>query len=408
MSATRQHVGKTSVSLALISGLSKRFDRVGFIKPVGQQSVLVPAADDPTDMISVDKDAALIKSHFHLEHLDYRDTSPVLIPPGYTKDYIDGHITLETQESLILESYRRIAKASHQIVLCEGTGHCAVGSIVHLSNAHVAALLHAKMVLVANGGLGNAYDELELNRNLCETHGVEIAGVIINKVKPEKFEQTKYYMTQLLEQRWNVPLLGLMPDRQFLGSPALADMERLLPGSKLVSGNDFRLRHYRVKDLNLVATSLSVFLNNLRRNPDRTLYVCHASRNDILLGFLMESQLQMHKIRQENSGRKWETAMVVTGCSDHPISTQVLEIVTSMPDAPPVLLCPQPTSVVVEAVYNFTPKLNMDDAHRVKTTVDHYEPCIDFDLLLERVGVPTSTPANATSGSGSNTLGSPP
>eukprot|EP00957_Ditylum_brightwellii_P186925 14234890-Ditylum_brightwellii.AAC.1 len=37
VAATKQHVGKTSVSLALVSGLKKRFGKVGFIKPVGQQ-----------------------------------------------------------------------------------------------------------------------------------------------------------------------------------------------------------------------------------------------------------------------------------------------------------------------------------------------------------------------------------
>jgi Mrp family chromosome partitioning ATPase len=37
IAATRQHVGKTTVSLAVLSGLTKRFDKVGFIKPVGQQ-----------------------------------------------------------------------------------------------------------------------------------------------------------------------------------------------------------------------------------------------------------------------------------------------------------------------------------------------------------------------------------
>jgi dethiobiotin synthetase len=382
VSATRQHVGKTSVCLALVSGLAKRFDnRVGFIKPVGQQSVQVQAENNSntTTTISVDKDAALIKQHFRLDHIDYQDTSPVLIPPGYTKDYIDGKITLQTQHEQICQAFERIDSKS-DIVLAEGTGHCGVGSICETSNAQVARLLNARMVLVANGGLGNAFDELTLNHNLCQTHGVDIAGVIINKVKIDKFEQTKYYMTKLLKERWNVPLLGLMPDRQFLGSPALADMERLLPGSSLVSGMEHHLRHYTVKDLNLVATSLSVFLNNLRKNPDRTLYVCHASRNDILLGFLMESQQQASK------GRHWETAMVVTGCENHPISTQVLEIVTSMPHAPPVLMAPQPTNTVMEAIYNFTPKLNMVDGHRVKTTVDHYEPCIDFDLLLERVG----------------------
>lgn len=32
IAATRQHVGKTSTSLALLSGLQKRFNRVGFMK----------------------------------------------------------------------------------------------------------------------------------------------------------------------------------------------------------------------------------------------------------------------------------------------------------------------------------------------------------------------------------------
>lgn len=33
VAATRQHVGKTTTSLAIVSGLMKRFDKVGFIKP---------------------------------------------------------------------------------------------------------------------------------------------------------------------------------------------------------------------------------------------------------------------------------------------------------------------------------------------------------------------------------------
>jgi hypothetical protein len=34
----------------------------------------------------------------------------------------------------------------------------------------------ADMVLVANGGLGSAFDELELNRILCQHYNVRIAG----------------------------------------------------------------------------------------------------------------------------------------------------------------------------------------------------------------------------------------
>lgn len=45
-----------------------------------------------------------------------------------------------------------------------------------------------------SGGLGSAFDELELNRILCQHYNVRVAGVIINKVIPEKLEQTAHYM----------------------------------------------------------------------------------------------------------------------------------------------------------------------------------------------------------------------
>ena len=240
--------------------------------------------------------------------------------------------------------------------------------------------MQAHMVLVANGGLGNTIDELELNKTLCDKHNVPIAGVIINKVKREKYDQTQYYLGKALMDRWGIPLLGVVADRNFLGCPALADVENLFPGAPLVSGQEHRLRHYTVDSLNLVATSLEVFLKNLRTDPSRTLYVCHASRNDILLGFLMESQQRLRK----NETSEWEAALVVTGCEDFPVSTQVLEIITSMPNAPPVLLAPPPTRQVMHELIHYTPKLNFQDENRVAAAIDHYEPYINFDLLLER------------------------
>jgi len=90
----------------------------------------------------------------------------------------------------------------------------------------------------------------------------------------------------------------------------------------------------------------------------------------------------------DNSNEDFDTAMIVTGCVEHPISTQVLEIVTNLPDsAPPVLLAHKPTDQVMQGLYSYTPKLNAEDGNRVDKAVQHYEPYIDFDLLLERVEI---------------------
>lgn len=79
--------------------------------------------------------------------------SPVIIPRGYTKKYIDGKISFDDQVKEIDSAFSEVDKAS-DVVLIEGTGHCAVGSIVNVNNAKVANLLGASMLLIANGGLG--------------------------------------------------------------------------------------------------------------------------------------------------------------------------------------------------------------------------------------------------------------
>ncbi len=96
----------------------------------------------------------------------------------------------------------------------EGTGHVGVGSIVNLSNASVASLLNLDMILIAKGGLGSAFDELALNKSLCDQYGVKIRGVILNRVREEKREMIVHYITKALN-RWIIPLIGSIPFNKF-------------------------------------------------------------------------------------------------------------------------------------------------------------------------------------------------
>ena len=88
---------------------------------------------------------------------------------------------------------------------------------------------------------------------------MRVAGVIINKVMPDKLEQTKEYLGKALMQAWGVPLLGCIPDRPFLGCPALSDFESLFD-TRLISGGDSRFRHYSVDDITVVTTSLTRYV----------------------------------------------------------------------------------------------------------------------------------------------------
>lgn len=65
-----------------------------------------------------------MRERFHLDHIDYEHMSPVIIPQGYTKKYIEGKITHGDQLEKIRQSYKHVSEAS-DITLLEGTGHCA-------------------------------------------------------------------------------------------------------------------------------------------------------------------------------------------------------------------------------------------------------------------------------------------
>src|ERR1700722_175773 len=247
VTATGQNVGKTTICLGMIAALKKKFPRLGFMKPVGQQHEKVSQG------LLVDKDVVLFKEYFHLPS-DYADMSPVIFPQGFTRDYLDGKIATLDLEKKIHSAFAKIA-SQNDFTIVEGTGHVGVGSIVQLNNASVASSLKLDVVIIAQGGLGSSFDELALNKSLCDHLGVKIGGVILNRVFDKKRRMILTYFKKALE-RWNIPLIGCVPYDQFLSTPSMEDFETLFK-TKLLSGEEFHYRHFRT--IRLVATSLETF-----------------------------------------------------------------------------------------------------------------------------------------------------
>src|SRR5690606_37369887 len=118
--------------------------------------------------------------------------------------------------------------------LIEGTGHSGVGSVFDLSNARVASLLDAKVVIVAQGGIGRPVDEIALNKALFDKQGVEVIGAILNKVQHDKIPMVAEYAGKVLE-RLGVPLLGVLPSQRMLSAPNLSQVALEVDG-KWING----------------------------------------------------------------------------------------------------------------------------------------------------------------------------
>uniref|UniRef100_K3W676 Uncharacterized protein n=1 Tax=Globisporangium ultimum (strain ATCC 200006 / CBS 805.95 / DAOM BR144) TaxID=431595 RepID=K3W676_GLOUD len=369
VAATRQHVGKTSTCLGLLQGLTSRIEHIGFLKPVGQQSVLVNDG-----ALRVDKDVAVAKEIFHLSRCQYADMSPVVIPPGYTREFLDGRITLESQLIKIRKSFDRIT-AANDYTIVEGTGHTGVGSIVDINNARVAAELGIDMVLIANGGIGSAFDDLALNYALCKQYGVKVRGVILNKVRPDKMDMVAEYFPKALKQ-WGMPLIGVVPNLPSLANQSMLDFEGLFE-TRLLSARSRRFQQYT--STSLVTSGLRRFLVKLSSDKfNDTLFVTHASRNDIILGFLSHSQNYELK-----TGKPFNGGLILTGVPpvDQP-QDYIMEIIQR--SNAPVLYAPVTTFEAMEKITRFTAKFNPTDRQKVTACGEHYAKYINFDIILDR------------------------
>jgi BioD-like phosphotransacetylase family protein len=227
LAATGQNRGKTTVALGLVDGFIRRGYRTGFLKPVGQRTVIEEGAP-------ADEDAVLMKRVFDLSE-PLAAMSPVHIPRGFTKAYIDGGVADDL--AVRIRSAHGVF-AEHDVVLVEGTGHAGVGAVVGLSNAVVAANLGTPVIIVSEGGVGRPIDEIVLNRSLFEAHGVEVAGAIVNKVNLAAQPELPTYLERGLA-RHGIRLLGVLPYQPILSNPTLGMVlegvhgETLHPGPSL-------------------------------------------------------------------------------------------------------------------------------------------------------------------------------
>lgn len=298
-----------------------------------------------------------------------------------------------------------LTRAPWQYTIVEGTGHTGVGSIVELNNARVAAELGVDMVLVANGGIGSAFDDLALNHSVCRDYGVKIRGVILNKVRYDKMDMVKEYFPKALRQ-WGVPLIGVVPNLPSLANNSMLDFEGLFK-TRMLSGHARRFQQY--SRTCLVTSGLRRFLAKLASNEfNDALFVTHATRNDIILGFL--SHLQTFEAK---TGTRFGGGMILTGQPPHDQPQEYIMGTIRYTDAP-VLYAPVTTFDAMERITRFTgadaivsavqheeerrltrgwmvcvclyvpAKFNPTDRDKVVACGKHYAQHLDFDIILDR------------------------
>lgn len=344
IAATQQNEGKTTLSLGLMGNLKLKNKNIGYIKPVGQRTVSV-------GNIKVDEDAVLMERVF-ATGANLQDMNPVTVGQGFTTDWIMQTRTDEHPlDESILAAYARVS-AGRDFVVIEGTGHAGVGSVLGLSNARVAKLLNASVVLVAPGGVGRPIDEVALNVELLAREGVPLAGVVINKVQAGKYEHVRKLVTRGFS-RLGIKVLGVLPYDEVLPAPTVGEVLEEIHGELVSDSLDPALMNTLVKQVLVGAMSTHQALDYF--SPG-SLIITPSDREDIILAAI--------GLTIADSAKNLETVagMVLTGkVLPHPAIMDLIRHCRI-----PIISCPKDTYTVASQVHDLLAKIRPADQSKIE------------------------------------------
>ncbi|MEO0471963.1 MAG: AAA family ATPase [Bacteroidota bacterium] len=355
VAATSQHVGKTTSTLGLLSAIRERGLNVGYCKPVGQQFIDIGPS-------RADKDALLFASSMDFELVPELH-SPVILGAGATTSFLDDPEHYPFRNRLLKAS--KILERDHDVVVYEGTGHPGVGSVVNLSNATVAKLLGAGVIMVVEAGIGNTIDRLTLNLALFQQVDVPIIGVIINKARREKIDKIRHYVEPFLTNK-GIRLLGILPYEEELGLPVMATICSAVNGRPLL--HEDKLDN-RVSEI--IAGSL-VDMEQIKRTNNQLLVVSH-NRLGEAIKKLVNVATFMNLEESPLSG------IIVTGKGD--ISPENQKYIDAF--QLPVLQAQIDTYESVIKISQIEVKINTRTPWKVKKAIDLFREHVDVSCILD-------------------------
>jgi BioD-like phosphotransacetylase family protein len=357
IAATEQNTGKTTISIGLYAALRQNFSRMGFIKPVGQRFVEFEGK-------KVDEDSVLIRQTFGTQ-VPIEDMSPIAVEPKFTRHYIN-QANNDSLVRRIRDSFDRMAWEK-DFAIVEGTGHAGVGSVFDLSNARVARIVHSKVILVTPAGIGRPIDEAAVNKALFDKENVEVIGVIMNKVIPEKLESITDTARRGFE-RLGLELLGVIPRENMLEQSTLERICDDINGTFLHRTRNDRTRvaHVRIGAM----SSANVFLGAM----ERTLLVVPGDREDVVLSVLKPAMEQSSPF----------CGIVLS--DDIQPAKELKEKISESPV--PVVSSPLDSYSIASRILSMNVKTLPDDTEKIARIQNLVSSHVDIARILERINVP--------------------
>ncbi|EMA46827.1 phosphotransacetylase family protein [Halobiforma nitratireducens] len=251
VASLEESTGKTAITLALAEIAAEDGDSVGYMKPKGTRLQSNVGK-------TLDEDPMLARDHLDLE-AEMHDLEPVVYSPTFIEQAIRGREDPDDLRERVREAFEGLA-ADHDRMFVEGGGQYDVGGIVDLTDADLAELLDARVLVVAPYERPGDVDDLLA---AARSFGDRLAGVVFNDVPDAVYDQLETDVVPYLEGR-GIPVYGVVPNERELSGVTVADLADEVGASVLVEeGTDSYLERFMVG-----AMGADSALRHFRRTKD--------------------------------------------------------------------------------------------------------------------------------------------
>jgi len=234
VSSLAESTGKTAITLALARLAQSAGDSVGYMKPKGTRLQSNVGK-------TLDEDPLLARDLLELE-AEIHDLEPVVYSPTFIEQVIRGREDPDDLRERVREAFETLA-ADHDRLFVEGGGSYDIGQIVDLTDADIAALFDARVLLVASYEIPADIDDVLA---AADQFGTRLAGVVFNDVPDAAYDQLETDVVPFLEGQ-GIPVHGVLPSERELSGVTVADLADELGATMLVDeGQDSYVERFSV------------------------------------------------------------------------------------------------------------------------------------------------------------------
>ena len=221
VTATEESTGKTAVALALASLAREQGLDVGYMKPKGTR---LRSAVGKTR----DEDPLLARELLGIE-AELHEMEPVVYSPTFVREAVRGREDPDEIRQRVREAFDDLADG-RDLMVVEGGGALGTGGVVDLTDADIAELLDAEVVLISEYGEIRDVDEV---LGAVDDVDERLLGVLFNGVADAAYDELEGDVTAYLEGR-GIPVVGVVPRVSDLAGVTVEQLARDL-GARILT-----------------------------------------------------------------------------------------------------------------------------------------------------------------------------